>query len=342
MNVAFLKYRYYFVAFALLAAVTMVSQLLHQHLDIINVALIHLLPVIVIALRGDMTATMIVTTTVVVLFDFLYVPPQYSFHIEDLIYIWSIIIFFVVGYTITLQSKRIHANEIKQLLLNTLSHDLKTPLASILGNTTLLLESEVLDAPTRKKVLTQIKESSERMDRLIGTLLDSARIKSENAILQKEWCDLEDLLGVALQEFHEDSRQERLEVEIADDLKLFWGDGGLLMRLMVNLLENAFKYAGGEKRIRVSISATRKAVKILFFNESEPIRSNDLHNIFERFYRLDNTADINGSGIGLAICKDIVTAHNGTIEAYNVRGGVCFEVRLPILSQPSDTLKELP
>jgi len=341
MNLVFYKYRYYFIALAVLMLVTMISQLLHTHLDIINVALIHLVPVIVIALRGDITATMIITTVTVIMFAFLYVPPRYSLHMHDLIYIWSVIIFYIVGYTITLQAKRIHANEIKQMLLNTLSHDLKTPLASIMGNTTLLLESAGLSNETQTKVLTQIRESSERMDRLIGTLLDSARLKHENSMLRNEWCDLEDILGVALNEFQTEARHKRLGVEIADDLPLFWGDGGLLVRLFVNLLENAFKYTDETQQIRVDISATKHAVKILFFNESNPIGRDDLHNIFERFYRLDNSADINGSGIGLAICKDIVTAHHGTIEAYNVKNGVCFEVVLPVLEQPSDNLKEM-
>ena len=341
MSFSFFKYRYYIIAFALLTLITMLSQLLHAHLDIINIALIHLVPVVVIALRGDITATMIVTTAAVLMFAFFYVPPHYSLHMHDLIYIWSVIIFYIVGYTITLQAKRIHTSEIKQMLLNTLSHDLKTPLSSILGNTTLLLESDALDPETRKRVLIQVKESSERMDRLIGTLLDSARLKHDQGMLKEEWCDVEDLIGVALQEFHEDNHQKRLEIEIGDDLPLLWADGALLVRLFVNLIENAFKYTKEGKEIRISVSSDKKAMRILFFNESAPIESDDLENIFERFYRLDNTADINGSGIGLAICKDIVAAHQGSIEAYNVKGGVCFEVILPILKHPSDPLKEL-
>ena len=341
MNRIVLKYRYYAIAFALLGVVTAISQLLHAHLDIINVTLIHLVPTIVIALRGNMVATMIVTTASVLMLKFFYVPPYYSFHVEDLIYIWSIIIFYLVGYTITLQAKRIHVNEIKQLLLNTLSHDLKTPLASILGNATLLLEGRGLAEETRQKVLTEIKESSERMDRLIATLLDNARLKHNDRVLKEEWCDLEDLLGVALHEFHEERHLKQLEVKVDDDLPLFWGDGTLLVRLLVNLLENAFKYTDAWQQIRLSMEATKKSVRILLFNECEPIQSEDLKNIFERFYRLDNTADINGSGIGLAICKEIATAHEGTIEAYNTKGGVCFEVEMPIRKQPAESLKEL-
>ena len=92
MNLFFFKYRYYSIAIILLILVTTLSQLLHDHLDIINVALIHMLPIIVIALRGEMIATMIIAALSVIAFDFLYVPPQYSFHVHDFIYIWSFII----------------------------------------------------------------------------------------------------------------------------------------------------------------------------------------------------------------------------------------------------------
>jgi two-component system sensor histidine kinase KdpD len=341
MNFQLFKYRYYFVSFVLLVIITVVSQLLRSHLDLINIALIHLVPVIVIALRGIMGATMMVTTVAVVMFDWLYVPPQYSFDVHDLNYIWSFIIFFLVGYTITLQAKRIHANEIKEMLLNTLSHDLKTPLSSILGNAT-LLEETTLDEKTRQEVLMQIKDSSQRMNRLIGNLLDSARLQHNQVSLQKEWCDLEDLIGVALQEFRHESKRKRPAIRIVGDPQLFWADCGLLVRLLVNLIDNAFKYSEEDRRIRITLSSTGQDVRILFCNESGPIRSEDLKNMFERFYRLGNTADISGSGIGLSICKDIVTAHQGKIEAYNVKDGVCFEVTLPVLKYPSKTLKELP
>jgi two-component system sensor histidine kinase KdpD len=336
-----LLHRHYVIVFVLLVIITVVSQLFRTQLELINIALIHLVPVIVIALRGNMMATMVVTTIAVVMFDLLYVPPQYSFNVHDLIYIWSFIIFFLVGYTIAFQAKRIHANEIKEMLLNTLSHDLKTPLSSILGSASLLIEEDTLDPKTRQEVLMQIRESAQRMGRLISNLLDSARLQHDQAVLRKEWCDLEDLVGVAMQEFRNNPVHNRLEVNIDNDLELFWGDGGLLVSLLINLMDNAFKYSQEHKRIRVSITSTSQKVSILFFNETAPIRHEDLKNMFDRFYRLEHTADIGGSGIGLSICKDIAEAHQGTIEAYNVESGVCFKVILPVLRHPSHTLKEL-
>jgi two-component system sensor histidine kinase KdpD len=336
-----LFHRHYVLVFVLLLLITVVSQLFRAQLELINIALIHLVPVIVIALRGNMIATMVVTTIAVVMFDLLYVPPQYSFDVHDLFYIWSFIIFYVVGYTIAFQAKRIHANEIKEMLLNTLSHDLKTPLSSILGSASLLIEEDTLDPKIRQEVLIQIRESAQRMGRLIGNLLDSARLQHDQAVLRKEWCDLEDLVGVAMQEFRNNPVHNRLEVNIDNDLELFWGDSGLLVSLLINLMDNAFKYSQEHKHIRVSIASTSQKINILFFNETAPIGNADLKNMFDRFYRLEHTADIGGSGIGLSICKDIAEAHQGTIEAYNVENGVCFNVILPVLRHPSHTLKEL-
>lgn len=336
-----LLYRHYLIALILLALITAFSHLFRAQLELINIALIHLVPVIVIALRGNMTATMLITTISVLLFDLLYVPPCYSFNVHDLIYVWSFIIFFVVGYTITLQAKRIHENEIKTMLLNTLSHDLKTPLSSIVGSVSLLIEEEKLSDESRQGLLEQIRESGQQMDRLISTLLDSARLKQSQSALKKEWCDLEDLVGVALQEFRNNPLRDRLEVSIEGDLELFWGDSALLIRMLVNLMDNAFKYSHDHKQMRISISSSTDNVTILLFNESPPIKSEDLNNIFDRFYRLEQSADIRGSGIGLSICKDIATAHSGNITAYNVNGGVCFEVNMPILRHPSDRPKEM-
>lgn len=334
-------YRHYVVSFLLLSMITMVSQLFRIELGLINIALIHLIPVIVMALRGNMGSTMVVTSGSVVLFDLLYVPPEYSFDVHDLSYIWSFIIFFAVGYTISAQAKRIQANTIKEIFLSTLSHDLKTPLSSILGNASLLLKEQMYDAATRREVLVQINDSGQRMNRLVANLLDSARLQDTHSALRKEWCDFEDIIGVALQEFRYNPKESQISVRIDPDLRLFWGDCALLVRLIVNLIDNALKYTDNGKQIRLSVTSDAKTIKLMCFNESTPIKKADLKNMFDRFYRIDHMGDIGGSGIGLSICRDIVNAHSGVIEAYNVQNGVCFEIRFPVNKLPSEGLKEL-
>ncbi|MBN2896771.1 MAG: PAS domain-containing sensor histidine kinase [Campylobacterales bacterium] len=328
------------LSIALLVLITAVSQVFKTQLELINIALIHLLPVMIIALRGVMSATMIITTATVILFDLLYVPPQYSFDVHDLIYIWSFIIFYLVGYIITLQAKRIRINEIRQTLLRTLSHDLKTPLSSIIGNASLLIQSPS-DAEAQREIALQIQMSAQRMDRLIATLLDGTRLQHAQNALKFEWCDFEDLIGVALQEFSSPDQQYRLRIHVDAHLKLFWGDAGLLLRLIVNLIDNALKYAPDQTPITLRVTAQAHHVVLTLCNAGEPIPQAELSSIFDRFYHLEHSADIHGSGIGLSICKEIAQAHHGSIRAYNDPQGICFEVLFPIKRHPLE-LEERP
>ena len=172
------------------------------------------------------------------------------------------------------------------------------------------------------------------MNRLIATLLDSARLQDPHTPLKKEWCDMEDLISVALREFRRDILHERVECRFAPDLPLFYGDCSLLVRLFVNLIDNALKYSDDEKPIEIAIQATPAAWKIAFSNECVPMPAEELAHLFDRFYRAGNAADISGSGIGLSICRDIARAHHGEIRAYNRENGITVEVALPVLKRP--------
>lgn len=333
------SFQHYFLPFFLQVIITLIGINFTESIGLINIAILHLIPVLVIALRGDMIATMIVTTVSVILFDLLYVPPQFSFDVHNLIYLWSFILFYVVGYIITRQSRTLHATAIKDVLLSTLSHDLKTPLSSIVGNISLLAKKDKLSESDYAHLIVQVKQSSQQMNRLILNLLDSARLQNTHTLLQLQWCDWEDLVGIALQEFDQD--HQMIHSSIDTDLPLFWGDTALLVRLLVNLLDNGVKYSKETTPIVLSIHRFEDSIRISVFNESAPIKKADLKNMFEKFYRLENTADMGGSGLGLSICKEIATAHHGGIEAYNRESGVCLEVTLPIKKHPNPHPKEL-
>lgn len=327
--------QYFVASLGILVFINVISLLFKTQLELINIALIHLIPIIMISLRGNMQYSMATSAIAVITFDLLYVPPAYSFDVHDIYYIWSFMIFFVVGYAITKQAQRIHINEMKETILNTLSHDLKTPLSAILGNTSLLLDEKNLDEKIQLELLTNIKLSSEQMSRLISDLLDSARFHNKEFQLKKQWCDLEDILGIALKELQ--SRIENMEivVNVSERLELFWADQTLLVHLFVNLIDNATKYSLKDRQIVIDLLQEKNAVKVKFFNESDAIAEEQLANIFDKFYRIENSADIDGSGIGLSICKSIVTAHQGSIRAYNVKSGVIFEVIFPIMKYQS-------
>ena len=332
--------RYTLTTLITLACVTGFSLLFYDSLELINIALIHFIPIIVIALEGNYAKTTFVASLSVLLFNYLYVPPVFTFSVSDMIHIWTFGIFLFFGSVITWQAKKIKQNEIKEILLNTLSHDLKTPLSSILGSITLLLEDQKLSQETQKTLLNDIKNSSDRMHRLINNLLDNARLKDKKLDLKMEWCDLEDLLGVALKDFDDAHLKRSLHIFIDPTLPLYWGDYNLLGRLFANLLDNAFKYSNQSRQIQIKIKQENNTIHLLFFNESNPLNEQSLTTIFDKFYRAEDTKEISGSGIGLFICQSIVQAHQGKIKAYNKDNGVCFEITLPIFKHPTQLQKE--
>ncbi|MDQ1338244.1 MAG: two-component system, OmpR family, sensor histidine kinase KdpD [Campylobacterota bacterium] len=330
------KQAYILKALGILAFITLISHLFREHLDIINIGLIHIIPVVVVAIHGNIKATIFITALSVIFFNFLYIPPLYSFSVHNELYLWSFIIFAVVGWIITVQAKNLHTqtkqNELRESLLHIISHDLRTPLSTIHGTINLILSNENMDKKDIKSLLEDINYASLRMKRLITNLLDSARLNSNDIDLKYEWCDFEDILGVVLKDFSQKQNDELLDIEI-DELGLFWGDNILLTQLMTNLLDNAFKYSKSDTKIELKIIHFKNLIKIEIFNQSEHIDKDKLKNIFDKFYRLEDTNDISGSGIGLAICKSIVKLHNGEIRAVSKNDGISIEVELPIIKR---------
>jgi len=328
-----LKYMYIFKALAILAVITLISNIFRDHLQIINIALIHITPVVYIAMFGNIKATFFMTFLSVLLLNFLYIPPIYSIDFSNELYIWSFVIFVIVGWIITVQAKDINTktkqNEFKESLLNIISHDLRTPLSTIHGTINLLLSNNKLDERSRRNLLEDVNYASLRMERLITNLLDSARLSNKNIDLKFEWCDFEDIIGVALEEFSNKQSNELVDIKI-DDMTLYWGDNTLLTQLIVNLFDNAFKYSKENTVIKLEILNLNNLMKITIFNESDYIDAAKLKNIFDKFYRLEDTDDISGSGIGLAICKSIVILHNGEIKATAKDNGISIEINLPI------------
>ncbi|QKF81905.1 sensor histidine kinase [Halarcobacter ebronensis] len=339
MKLLFSKYKehkYIVNIFGLLIFITLISHLFRNHLDVINITLLHIIPVIIVAINGKLRSTLLIAFICVILLNFLHIPPLYSFSVHNDYHILSFIFFGVIGGIITYQAKNLDSqkkqNEIRESLLNIISHDLKTPLSTIQGSVNLMLSNSNLDEKSKYSLLEDINYSSQRMKRLITNILDSTRLSNKNIDIKHQWCDFEDILGVALDEFSQMQNDEKLIIKI-DELSLFWGDNTLLTQLFINLLDNAFKYSKKGTKIYFEITNYKKHVKIKIFNENEIIDKEKLRSIFDKFYRAEDSNDILGSGIGLSICKSIVKLHNGKIEAIAKNNGISIEVDLPIIKK---------
>jgi two-component system sensor histidine kinase KdpD len=230
----------------------------------------------------------------------------------------------------------IEAERLRTALLSSLSHDLRTPLGAITGAASSLLEEHsALSEPTRRDLLTTILEEARRMNRLIGNLLDMIRVESGALEVQKEWQPLEEIVGVALIRLQDRLHGHPVSVTLPPDLPLVPLDGVLMEQVFVNLLENAVKYTPDGTPLEISALSAGDVVQVTIADRGPGLPAGEEGRIFEKFYRSPGVPTPGGIGLGLTICRGIITAHGGRIWAENrTGGGAVFRFTLPLTGAP--------
>lgn len=217
------------------------------------------------------------------------------------------------------------SERLRSSLLSAVSHDLKTPLAAIVGSTSEVLRDKALDARARGLV-ENVRDEAERLARLAGNLIETTRLES-GARLRKEAQPLEEVLGAALESSARTLGRRAVKTDLPEDLPLVPLDAVLMEQVFVNLLENAARHAPGESPIEVSARADGERVVVTVADRGPGLPPADLARAFEKFYR----GNPGGAGLGLAICRAVVEAHGGRIRAENRDGGgAAFSFDLPL------------
>ncbi len=222
--------------------------------------------------------------------------------------------------------------KLQTALLNSISHDLRTPLVSITGALSSLLEDRGrLDDQSRSVLLETAAEEAGRLNRLVGNLLDMTRLEAGAVRIHREPRDLQDVIGAALQQLGERLREHPVTVELPASLPLVPLDFGLLVHVLVNLVDNALKYSPPGSPIQISVCLTETEAQIEVADQGIGIPMEDLSHVFQKFYRVQRPSNIAGTGLGLSISKGLVEAHGGRIWAQNrPGGGTIVTVALPL------------
>ncbi len=214
------------------------------------------------------------------------------------------------------------SERLRSALFNSISHDMKTPLASIMGAITSLLDDgDLYDAEQKKTLLEGIKKGALRMNRVIENLLDMARLESGFIRLHTDWYDIQDIIGVSLRESREVLQEHEIKVELPGSTRLIKVDYGLIEQVITNLLHNAVKYSSAGSEILVSASEDEDQLRVSVADRGEGIPAGDEEKIFDKFYRLQSPGSVSGTGLGLSICRGIIEAHGGRIWAENRNDG---------------------
>lgn len=219
---------------------------------------------------------------------------------------------------------------LRNAILSSVSHDLRTPLATITGAASGLLQSqEALGSTSRQELARSIYEEAHRLDRQVKNLLDITRLEAGAVRLHKEWHPLEEIVGAALTRLEARLDRHPVKTRFPRDLPLVPLDGVLIEQVVINLVENALKHAPPGSEIDLSASVSDPAILFEIADRGPGVSPGDEERIFDKFYRA-GTEKEGGVGLGLTICRGIIEAHGGRIWAENrPGGGAVFRFTLP-------------
>ncbi len=228
--------------------------------------------------------------------------------------------------------------KLERALLNSVSHDLRTPLSTITGVlSSILVEGDRLTPTIQRELLENAKDEADRLNRFVGKLLDMTRLEAGGMILKMEPCDVQDLIGCALGAMERQLLNRQVIVDLAPELPLVDMDMALMNQVLINLLDNATKYSPPGSAIEVTAWCNGDSLLIMTADHGSGIPEQDLERVFEKFYRVPVPEGVSGTGLGLSICHGIVEAHGGTIHAENrPDGGLAVTLSIP-LSLPQHT-----
>ena len=236
----------------------------------------------------------------------------------------------------TEQTAMLHESErLFTTLLNSISHELRTPIATIAGASSSLLNAQTNgSAAARIQLAQDIGDAADRLNRLVANLLDMSRLESGRLSLKLEWCDAADVVAVAVKQLDRCLAGRPLAIDQAAGVPLVRMDFVLMEQALVNLLDNACSYTPPGTAIDIHVASEAAAVTITVTDHGPGIGPADIGHIFDKFYRAAGAAT-GGTGLGLSIARGLVEAHGGALTVENVPGaGARFTIRLPVEALP--------
>lgn len=305
------------------------------------VAFLLLVTVSILAMFLDIIPVMLAAALSALLWDFLFIPPRFTLTIgttEDRI---LLLMYFVIALIHTVLTSRIRqaerevrkreekANAIKfyNTLLNSLSHELRTPITTIIGATDNLMNVTRLSEEDKTELVSEISLASMRLNQQVENLLSMSRLESGIFKVRKDWCDVRELIYTTLQKFELSKYQ--VNISVPENLPLFKLDFGLMEQVLHNLISNAVQHTGEGTDIVIKADCIEDKLLIEISDSGKGFPQSELENVFEKFYRVQGSRP-GGTGLGLSIVRGFVEAHNGTVTLKNLPlRGAMFSIEIP-------------
>lgn len=319
----------------------------------LNFLIIYVLGVLITAVfTKGYTYSSVLSAISVFGYNFLFTIPRYTFHFNDKMYLITFILMFAVSIiisTVTFQLKKRMAQinnlnmdraklksdaekeQLKATLLRSISHDLRTPLTTIKNGAEMVMSNQSIDNEAKAEILGDIIAKADWTVRLVENLLSLSRIDSEHLTVKKSPEAIEEVLPQAVRTVQGILGNRKITFKAPSELMLVPMDATLIIQTIANILNNAVKHTTDNGNIEISVFNSGKNAVFRVANDGNLIRDDDLLHIFEMYYTVGDCTSEKGVGLGLAICKLIIRAHGGHINARNTNDGqVVFEFTLPM------------
>jgi two-component system sensor histidine kinase KdpD len=308
------------------------------------VALLLLLGVSVLAMLFEILPVLITAVVSAFVWNFFFIPPIFTLHIgqtEDALMALMYIAVALINVVLTTKfrqfekdsrdkEEREKAIKLYNTLLNSLSHELRTPIATVIGAADTIRESEdKLTDKQKRELITEIGIAGGRLNRQVENLLNMSRLESGTLKLKRDWCDVNELIYSIIEENRSIAQHHKVVFQPNERLPLFRLDRGLVEQVIQNIFHNAIQHTPASSVIQFTAVQEKDKCIIELADNGTGFPAEEIKNVFEKFYRVPHTAT-GGTGLGLSIAKGYVSAHGGTVELTNVpTGGAKFTILIP-------------
>ncbi len=329
----------YLVSLGIVFIITLLGEFLKRRLEPTNIVMFYLLAVVIAAICWGQGPAIVTSILSVLTFDFFLVPPYLTLNVHDFEYLFTFAAFLVVGLIVSTLTSKVRAQIIQRqteklhsALLNSISHDLKTPLVSITGTLSTLLDNKSkLSEQQKNELLEMACGESDRLNRIVSNLLDMTRTESGVLRISKKQCDLRDFIGACLEQLKDKIGSRNLKIDIPKDMPEVFVDFPYMLKAFLNVIDNALMYSPDGSPIEIEASCIGNKIRIFVRDYGYGIPKEDLGRIFDKFYRVQRAQNVLGTGLGLSISKNIVEAHGGHISAESILSkGATFIIELPV------------
>ena len=329
-----------------ISSVSVISALCYSmsnYLDYKVVAFILLLTVSIAAVLFDIIPVFVTAILSALIWDYFFIPPHFTLQVgstEDSILLLMYFVIALVNAALTYKIRQIEkigrakeekANMVKlyDTLLNSLSHELRTPIAAIIGATdNLQSNNHNLTTENKQELIAEISKASFRLNQQVENLLSMSRLESGFIQPKKDWCDIIEVIYSAVKRIEENNILQKISINVNPDIPFFKLDKAMIEQIIYNLVNNAIQYTKEDSKIDIIAHCHADVLELIIEDNGKGFPEDEIDNVFNRFYRLKNTKT-GGTGLGLSIVKGFTEALGGTIHLQNLKtGGARFTINI--------------